>query len=75
MVLVKIGIVLLFIITGSFFVKPGNWHPFMPFGIKGVITGASAVFLRFSDLTRFPLRLKKSKNRSATCRSVLSVHW
>ncbi|MBM7030321.1 amino acid permease [Bacillus velezensis] len=47
MVLVKIGIVLLFIITGSFFVKPGNWHPFMPFGIKGVITGASAVFFAF----------------------------
>lgn len=47
MVLVKIGIVLLFIITGSFFVKPGNWHPFMPFGVKGVITGASAVFFAF----------------------------
>lgn len=47
MVLVKISIVLLFIVTGSFYVKPDNWHPFMPYGMQGIITGASAVFFAF----------------------------
>lgn len=47
MVFVKIGIVLLFIIIGSFFVKLGNWYFFMFFGIKGVIMGVFVVFFVF----------------------------
>src|SRR5699024_7779897 len=29
------------------FVKPANWNPYMPFGIKGVFTGASTVFFAY----------------------------
>src|SRR5699024_12582390 len=35
MVYLKIAIILLFVIVGAFFVKPANWNPYMPFGIKG----------------------------------------
>lgn len=47
LVLTKLGIILLVIIAGAFFIKPGNWHPFMPNGIGGVMKGVSAVFFAY----------------------------
>lgn len=50
-VFVKIGIILLFIIVGLFYVKPANWHPFLPYGWSsskgGVLGGAAAVFFAY----------------------------
>ncbi|MCY8138160.1 amino acid permease [Bacillus inaquosorum] len=46
-VLMKIGIILLFIIVGIGYVKPENWSPFMPFGMKGVIVSAATVFFAY----------------------------
>ncbi|MGY5386317.1 amino acid permease [Bacillus spizizenii] len=46
-VLMKIGIILLFIIVGLGYVKPDNWSPFMPFGLKGVIVSAATVFFAY----------------------------
>jgi APA family basic amino acid/polyamine antiporter len=43
-VTVKIAGVLLVIIAGVAYVNPANWHPFMPFGFHGVLTGAAVVF-------------------------------
>jgi APA family basic amino acid/polyamine antiporter len=43
-VAVKIGGVLLVILAGAFYVAPANWHPFMPFGFGGVLSGAAVVF-------------------------------
>ncbi|SEM86182.1 amino acid/polyamine/organocation transporter, APC superfamily [Ligilactobacillus sp. WC1T17] len=47
MVLVKILVIVLFVVVGLFYVKPANWHPFMPFGAKGVVTGAAQVFFAY----------------------------
>ena len=41
---IKLAGVLLVIIVGAFFIKPENWHPFLPFGFHGVLTGAAIVF-------------------------------
>lgn len=47
MVVLKIGVVLLVISVGAFYVKPDNWTPFAPNGVKGVLSGVAAVFFAF----------------------------
>lgn len=43
-VAIKIAVVLLVIAIGAPHVDPRNWHPFLPFGFAGVLSGASVVF-------------------------------
>lgn len=47
MVLIKVGVVLLFILVGARHVQPANWQPFMPFGMNGVMSAAALVFFAF----------------------------
>ena len=47
MVIIKIAVVVLFIISSVFYVKPENWQPFMPFGISGVFSTAALMFFAF----------------------------
>lgn len=47
MVLLKIGVLILVIGVGAFYVNPENWHPFAPDGIKGVLKGVSGVFFAY----------------------------
>lgn len=47
MVLIKIGIVILFIAVGAFYVQPENWTPFAPYGISGIFAGGGDSILCF----------------------------
>jgi amino acid transporter len=47
MVVLKIGIILLVIIAGAFYINPENWSPFAPNGFSGVLKGVSAVFFAY----------------------------
>ena len=47
MVAVKLAVILLVIILGAFYVNTTNWHPFLPNGFKGVMTGVAAVFFAY----------------------------
>ncbi|WP_150271627.1 amino acid permease [Paenibacillus tepidiphilus] len=47
MVVIKLAVILLFIFTGIFYVKPENWTPFMPYGFNGVVNGAATVFFAY----------------------------
>jgi len=47
MVLLKVGVVILVIVLGAFYVKPSNWSPFAPNGLSGVMQGVSAVFFAY----------------------------
>jgi APA family basic amino acid/polyamine antiporter len=47
MVLVKIAAILVFICAAASFVKPHYWHPFMPNGWTGVLTGGSIIFFTY----------------------------
>ncbi|MCR4434553.1 MAG: amino acid permease [Clostridiales bacterium] len=46
-VLVKLLVILLFILVGAFRVNPGNWTPFAPFGVSGIMQGAAIVFFAY----------------------------
>lgn len=46
-VAIKLLIILLFIGIGLFFIKPANYHPFLPFKMSGVFRGATTVFFAF----------------------------
>ncbi|MDQ7095991.1 amino acid permease [Desulfosporosinus sp. PR] len=46
-VFVKLGAVILFILVAVWYVKPANWSPFLPFGMKGVLSGAAVVFFAY----------------------------
>lgn len=47
MVAIKLIVVVLVIIVGSGYVDAGNWNPFMPNGVGGVLKGVSAVFFAY----------------------------
>ncbi len=47
MVMVKITAILIFVIAAARAVDPGNWHPFMPNGWQGVLTGGAIVFFTY----------------------------
>ncbi|GAB2752738.1 amino acid permease [Salinifilum aidingensis] len=44
LVYLKIGVALLVVAVGAFYVKTGNYEPFFPFGLAGTFTGAATVF-------------------------------
>lgn len=46
-VIIKIAIILIFIFVGLNFIKPSNYHPFLPYKMAGVFKGATTVFFAF----------------------------
>lgn len=46
-VAVKLVAVATFILVACFNINPANWHPFMPFGVTGIATGAAFVFFAY----------------------------
>lgn len=46
-VLIKLGVIVLFILVGALKINPDLWVPFLPFGFQGVITGAAIVFFAY----------------------------
>ncbi|HRN49478.1 MAG TPA: amino acid permease [Niabella sp.] len=47
MVLLKLGVIFLVIVVGSFYINGDNWSPFTPTGIGGILKGVSAVFFAY----------------------------
>jgi len=62
MVLLKIGILLLIISVGSFYVKTGNWHPFAPNGMTGVLKGVSGVFFAYIGFDAISTTAEECRN-------------
>ena len=62
MVLLKIGILLMVIGVGAFYVNPENWHPFAPDGIKGVLKGVSGVFFAYIGFDAISTTAEECKN-------------
>ena len=46
-VVFKLAVIAFFIVLAAGHVKPANWHPFLPFGVAGVLRAAAIVFLAY----------------------------
>ena len=62
MVFVKLGTLLIFILIGIYNIQPAHWIPFMPFGFKGVITGAAIVFFAYIGFDAVSTAAEETKN-------------
>lgn len=62
MVFIKVGVILLFIGVGIFYVKPIHWQPFMPFGVGGVMNGAALVFFAYLGFDAVSSAAEEVKN-------------
>lgn len=62
MVLLKIGVLLLVIAAGAFYVDPANWSPFAPNGIPGVLKGVSGVFFAYIGFDAISTTAEECKN-------------
>jgi amino acid transporter len=64
MVVIKLLVIFGVIVAGSFYVHPGNWSPFAPEGIAGVLKGVSAVFFAFIGFDAISTTAEECKNPS-----------
>jgi APA family basic amino acid/polyamine antiporter len=62
LVVLKLIIVGVVIVVGAFYVKPGNWSPFAPHGIGGVLKGVSAVFFAYIGFDAISTTAEECKN-------------
>jgi APA family basic amino acid/polyamine antiporter len=62
LVLIKIAAILVFIIAASSFIKPRYWHPFMPNGWTGVLTGGSIIFFTYIGFDSVSTAAEECKN-------------
>jgi APA family basic amino acid/polyamine antiporter len=62
MVLVKIAAIVVFVAAAASFVKPHYWHPFMPNGWTGVLTGGSIIFFTYIGFDSVSTAAEECKN-------------
>lgn len=62
MVYVKVAVIGLFILVGAFYVRPENWTPFAPFGIKGILMGAFAIFYAYIGFDAISTAAEETKD-------------
>ncbi len=61
-VIIKVGVVLLFLVAATGYVKATNWHPFMPFGFNGMVTGAGVIFFAYIGFDAVSTTAQEARN-------------
>src|SRR5881227_454486 len=61
-VIIKLAVVTFVISFGAFMIHPTNWHPFVPTGIGGVMSGAAIVFFAFIGFDAVSTTAEETKN-------------
>ena len=62
LVMVKISAILVFIFATASFIKPHYWHPFMPNGWTGVLTGGSIIFFTYIGFDSISTAAEECRN-------------
>jgi APA family basic amino acid/polyamine antiporter len=62
LVALKLGVILLVICAGVFYIKPENWSPFAPNGVPGVLSSVAAVFFAFIGFDSISTTAEECKN-------------
>ncbi|MGB7283409.1 MAG: amino acid permease [Candidatus Acidiferrum sp.] len=62
MVAIKLVAICLFLFFASKYIKPINWHPFMPNGWQGVLTGGAIVFFSYIGFDSVSTAAEECKN-------------
>jgi APA family basic amino acid/polyamine antiporter len=58
----KLVAILIFVFAVIGFIHPGNWHPFMPNGWSGVLTGGSIIFFTYIGFDSVSTAAEECKN-------------
>jgi APA family basic amino acid/polyamine antiporter len=61
-VTIKVAVILTFIAAAAGYIKPENYHPFMPFGFKGVVTGGAVIFFAYIGFDIVATLAQETKN-------------
>src|SRR5438128_4967871 len=61
-VITKVAVVVFVIAFGAFLIHPINWHPFVPTGIGGVMSGAAIVFFAFIGFDAVSTTAEETRN-------------
>src|SRR5947208_5248379 len=61
-VIIKVAVVVFFISFGAFMVHPTNWHPYIPNGFAGVMSGAAIIFFAFIGFDAVSTTAEETKN-------------
>jgi APA family basic amino acid/polyamine antiporter len=62
MVLLKIAAILAFVFVGMRFLHPANYHPFVPEGWSGVLTGGSIIFFTYIGFDSVSTAAEEARN-------------
>jgi amino acid transporter len=62
LVILKLGVVLMVVIVGAFYVKPENWTPFAPDGMAGVMKSVAAVCFAYIGFDSISTTAEECKN-------------
>ncbi|MDB5478103.1 MAG: amino acid transporter [Alphaproteobacteria bacterium] len=61
-VAVKVTVILVFVAAGAGYINPENYHPFMPFGFNGVVSGAAVIFFAYIGFDIVATLAQETKN-------------
>jgi APA family basic amino acid/polyamine antiporter len=69
-VVIKVGVILVVIGAGAFFIDPANWRPFIPentgafgeFGWSGILRGAAVIFFAYIGFDAVSTSAQEAKN-------------
>lgn len=70
LVFLKMGVILLFVVCGLFYINTGNWIPFIPentgvfgqYGLSGILRGAGVVFFAFIGFDAISTLAQEARN-------------